>query len=82
VQGQQEREFSAMRQGVVDMLCGAPINWAGTVRALGVEVHMPTAAEAKVWQIATQRTCVLWQVQTSASLAGKIEQIVEKTRKA
>ena len=36
VQGQQDREFSAMRQGVIDVLCGAPINWAGTVRELGV----------------------------------------------
>jgi TRAP-type C4-dicarboxylate transport system substrate-binding protein len=26
VQGQQDREFSAMRQGVIDVLCGAPIN--------------------------------------------------------
>lgn len=36
VQGQQDREFSAMRQGVIDVLCGAPINWSGTVRELGV----------------------------------------------
>ncbi len=35
VQGQQDREFSAMRQGVIDVLCGAPINWSGTVRELG-----------------------------------------------
>lgn len=32
VQGQQDREFSAMRQGIIDVLCGAPINWSGTVR--------------------------------------------------
>ncbi len=51
------------------------------VRALGVEVHVPTAAEAKTWQIATRRTYVRWKVQTNASLVGKIEQIVEKTRK-
>jgi tripartite ATP-independent transporter DctP family solute receptor len=36
VQGQQDREFSAMRQGIIDVLCGAPINWSGTVRDLGV----------------------------------------------
>ncbi len=36
VQGQQDREFSAMRQGIIDVLCGAPINWSGTVRELGV----------------------------------------------
>jgi TRAP-type C4-dicarboxylate transport system substrate-binding protein len=36
VQGQQDREFSAMRQGVIDVLCGAPVNWSGTVRELSV----------------------------------------------
>ena len=36
VQGAQTREFSAMRQGIIDVLCGAPINWSGTVRQLGV----------------------------------------------
>lgn len=36
VQGQQDREFAAMRQGVIDVLCGAPINWSGTVRQLSV----------------------------------------------
>lgn len=32
VQGQQDREFSAMRQGIIDVLCGAPVNWTSTVR--------------------------------------------------
>lgn len=36
VQGQQDRELSAMRQGIIDVLCGAPINWSGTARELGV----------------------------------------------
>jgi TRAP-type C4-dicarboxylate transport system substrate-binding protein len=36
VQGQQDREFSAMRQGIIDVRCGAPINWSGTVPQLGV----------------------------------------------
>ena len=35
VQGQQDREFSAMRQGIIDVLCGAPINWSGTVPRAG-----------------------------------------------
>jgi len=35
VQGQQDREFSAMRQGIIDVLCGAPINWSGTVKECG-----------------------------------------------
>jgi TRAP-type C4-dicarboxylate transport system substrate-binding protein len=36
VQGQQDREFSAMRQGVIDVLVGAPINWSGTVKEFGL----------------------------------------------
>ena len=32
VQGDQTRELSAMRQGIIDVLCGAPVNWTGTVR--------------------------------------------------
>jgi len=36
VQGQQDREFSAMRQGIIDVLCGAPINWSGTVKECGI----------------------------------------------
>lgn len=36
VQGDQTRELSAMRQGVIDVLCGAPVNWTGTVREMGV----------------------------------------------
>lgn len=36
IQGQQDREFAAMRQGIVDVLCGAPINWATTVKECGV----------------------------------------------
>src|SRR3982751_6355366 len=29
VQGQQDRELAAARQGVIDVLCGAPVNWTG-----------------------------------------------------
>lgn len=36
VQGQQDREFSAMRQGIIDVLVGAPINWSGTLKEFGV----------------------------------------------
>ncbi|MCC0076197.1 MAG: TRAP transporter substrate-binding protein DctP [Rhodobacter sp.] len=35
VQGDQTREFTALRQGDIDLICGAPGNWAGTVRGLG-----------------------------------------------
>jgi len=36
VQGQQDREFAAMRQGIIDVLVGAPINWSGTVKEFGL----------------------------------------------
>lgn len=35
VQGQQDREFSAMRQGIIDVLVGSPVNWSGTVKECG-----------------------------------------------
>ncbi len=53
VQGQQDREFAAMRQGVIDVLCGAPINWAGTVRELGVFTLPFILPEHKAWDAAT-----------------------------
>lgn len=51
------------------------------VRALGVDVHVPTPAETNTWQIATRRTYARWKVQTNASLVSKIEQVAEKARK-
>ena len=53
VQGQQDREFAAMRQGVIDVLCGAPINWAGTVRELGVFTLPFILPDHKAWDAAT-----------------------------
>lgn len=32
VQGQQDRELTALRQGVIDVLVGTTVNWSGTVR--------------------------------------------------
>ena len=49
VQGQQDREFSAMRQGVIDVLCGAPINWTGTVPQLGVFTLPFLMPDHKAW---------------------------------
>ena len=51
------------------------------VRGLGVNVHVPTAAEMKEWQIATRRIYARWKVQIEPNLIGKIEQVVEGTRK-
>lgn len=36
VQGDQTREFTAIRQGVIDMAVGSPINWSPQVRALNI----------------------------------------------
>lgn len=49
VQGQQDREFAAMRQGVIDVLCGAPINWSGTVREFGVFTLPFLFPDHKAW---------------------------------
>ena len=49
VQGQQDREFSAMRQGVIDVLCGAPINWTSTVPQLGVFTLPFLIPDHKAW---------------------------------
>lgn len=49
VQGQQDREFAAMRQGVIDVLCGAPINWTSTVPQLGVFTLPFLMPDHKAW---------------------------------
>jgi TRAP-type C4-dicarboxylate transport system substrate-binding protein len=59
VQGQQDREFAAMRQGVIDVLCGAPINWAGTVRELGVFTLPFILPNHKAWDAATTEPAIV-----------------------
>jgi TRAP-type C4-dicarboxylate transport system substrate-binding protein len=59
VQGQQDREFAAMRQGVIDVLCGAPINWAGTVRELGVFTLPFILPDHKAWDAATAEPAIM-----------------------
>ena len=59
VQGQQDREFSAMRQGVIDVLCGAPINWSGTVRELGVFSLPFILPDHKAWDAATTEPAIV-----------------------
>ena len=58
VQGQQDREFSAMRQGIVDVLCGAPINWSGTVRDFGVFTLPFLFPDHKAWDAAVNNANV------------------------
>lgn len=59
VQGQQDREFAAMRQGIIDVLCGAPINWAGTVRELGVFTLPFILPDHKAWDAATTEPAIV-----------------------
>jgi len=59
VQGQQDREFSAMRQGIIDVLCGAPINWSGTVRELGVFTLPFLFPDHKAWDAVTGNTAFM-----------------------
>jgi TRAP-type transport system periplasmic protein len=49
VQGDQTREFSAMRQGIIDVLCGAPVNWFGTVKELSTFVLPFLIPNHKAW---------------------------------
>jgi TRAP-type C4-dicarboxylate transport system substrate-binding protein len=49
VQGQQDREFAAMRQGIIDVLCGAPVNWTSTVPQLGVFTLPFLMPDHKAW---------------------------------
>lgn len=49
VQGDQTREFSAMRQGIIDVLCGAPVNWSGTVRELSPFILPFLIPDHKAW---------------------------------
>lgn len=51
------------------------------VRALGVQVHIPTPAELNAWQITTRRVYARWKTQVNPGLIGKIEQVVERSRK-
>ncbi len=59
VQGQQDREFAAMRQGIIDVLCGAPINWSGTVRELGVFTLPFILPDHKAWDAATREPAIV-----------------------
>ena len=59
VQGQQDREFAAMRQGIIDVLCGAPINWSGTVRELGVFTLPFILPDHKSWDAATTNPAIV-----------------------
>jgi TRAP-type C4-dicarboxylate transport system substrate-binding protein len=59
VQGQQDREFAAMRQGIIDVLCGAPINWSGTVRELGVFTLPFILPDHKAWDAATSTPAIM-----------------------
>jgi len=59
VQGQQDREFPAMRQGIIDVLCGAPINWSGTSRAFGVFTLPFLLPDHKAWDAATSSPIVM-----------------------
>jgi TRAP-type transport system periplasmic protein len=59
VQGQQDREFSAMRQGIIDVLCGAPVNWAGTVRELGVFTLPFLLPDHQAWDAVTAEPAVM-----------------------
>jgi TRAP-type C4-dicarboxylate transport system substrate-binding protein len=50
------------------------------VRALGVDVHVPSAAEMQQWQIACRRVYARWKAQINPAMIDKIEAIVAASR--
>jgi TRAP-type transport system periplasmic protein len=52
------------------------------VRALGVQVHVPSTAEMGEWQLASRRVYARWKAQINPSLISKIEQLVDNSRKS
>ena len=73
------RDAARQQIGIVRKLFAEDVD---RVKALGVEVHIPTAAELNTWQITTRRVYARWKAQINSALIGKIEQVVEKSRKA
>lgn len=53
-----------------------------TARDLGVDVHVPSAAELAAFQVATRRAYARWKAQISPPMVSAIEQIVQDSRKA
>ena len=50
------------------------------VRALGVNVHVPTPAEMEQWQIAARRPYARWKATIGPQLVGKVEEVVAASR--
>jgi TRAP-type C4-dicarboxylate transport system substrate-binding protein len=73
------RDAAGQQIGIVRKLFAEDV---GRVKALGVDVHLPTPAELNAWQITTRRVYARWKAQINPGLIGKIEQVVEKSRKA
>ena len=72
------QDASKQQIGIVRKLFAEDVD---RVKALGVDVHVPTPAELNEWQITTRRVYARWKAQVNSGLISKIEQVVEKTRK-
>jgi TRAP-type C4-dicarboxylate transport system substrate-binding protein len=59
VQGDQSRELAAARQGIIDVLCGAPINWSGTARELSVFTLPFLMPDHKAWDAVMNNTTLM-----------------------
>ncbi|WP_205960646.1 TRAP transporter substrate-binding protein DctP [Ramlibacter rhizophilus] len=59
VQGDQTRELTAARQGVIDVLCGAPINWSGTARELAVFTLPFLMPDHKAWDAVMNNSALM-----------------------
>jgi TRAP-type C4-dicarboxylate transport system substrate-binding protein len=73
------RDAAQQQIGLVRKLFAEDVD---RVKALGVDVHVPSAAELATWQASTKAVYAKWKAQVNPGLIAKIEQVVEKTRKA
>ena len=70
VQGDQSRELSAARQGVIDVLCGAPINWSGTARELSAFTLPFLMPDHKAWDAVMGNAALMNEYFDMARKAG------------
>ena len=75
---QAAQDAAAQQIALVRKLYAADVE---AVRALGVEVHLPTAAEMQAWRDATRGAYTKWKDATHSGLVTKIEQAAAKAQR-
>lgn len=70
VQGDVTREVTAMRQGAIDMVCGAPGNWIGAARELGCFSLPFLFPDHKAWDAVVNNAAFVAQYFDAVRRAG------------